>query len=96
MFRLAIFVDGAYLDTVAKKNGVRVDYKKLSSEIHTRVNARTPTAPMDLLRTYYYNASPYQSNPPTEHEKKFFGKRRKFYDALERLSSFTVRLGVVN
>ncbi len=95
MFRLAIFVDGAYLEKVAKRNQVSVDYEKLSSEIHTRVNARTPTAPMDLLRTYYYNGSPYQSNPPTERERKFFQNRRKFYDALERLSSFTVRLGVV-
>lgn len=45
--------------------------------------------------TSIYNGSPYQSNPPTEDERKFFQKRRKFYDALERLSSFTVRLGVV-
>ncbi len=95
MFRLAIFVDGAYLEKVAKKINVWVDYEKLSSEILTRVNARTPAAPMDLLRTYYYNGLPYQSNRPTEHERKFFQNRRKFYDALERLSSFTVRLGVV-
>lgn len=44
MFRLAIFVDGAYLEKVAEKNNVWVDYKKLSSEILTRVNARTPPA----------------------------------------------------
>lgn len=50
---------------------------------------------MDLLRTYYYNGLPHQSNPPTDHERKYFRKRRQFYDALERLSSFTVRLGVV-
>ncbi len=95
MFRLAIFVDGAYLEKVAQKNAVRVDYEKLSSEILTRVSARTPAAPMDLLRTYYYNGLPYQSNRPTDDERKFYGKRRGFYDALERLSSFTVRLGVV-
>jgi len=95
MFRLAIFVDGAYLEKVAKKNDVWVDYDKLSSEILTRVNARTPAAPIDLLRTYYYNCLPHQSNRPTEHEKDIFQKRRGFYDALERLSSFTVRLGVV-
>ena len=33
--------------------------------------------------------------PPTEDERKFLRKRRQFYNALERLSSFTVRLGVV-
>lgn len=95
MFRLAIFVDGAYLEQVAKKNHVWVDYEKLSSQILSRVTARTASATIDLLRTYYYNSLPYQSNPPTEDERKFFRKRRHFYDALERLSSFTVRLGVV-
>ncbi len=95
MFRLAIFVDGAYLEKVAQKNNVWVDYEKLSSEILTRVKARTPAAPMDLLRTYYYNSLPYQSNHPTDDERKRFGNRHRFYDALERLSSFTVRLGVV-
>ena len=95
MFRLAIFVDGAYLEKVAKKNNVWVDYEKLSSEILARVSARTSAAPMDLLRTYYYNGLPHQSNPPTKSERDFFKKRRGFYDFLERLSSFTVRLGVV-
>lgn len=92
MFRLAIFVDGAYLDKIAQKKNVWVDYEKLSSEILTRVNARTPAAPMDL---YYYNGLPHQSNPPTDAEKGYFRKRRQFYDTLERLSSFAVRLGVV-
>ena len=95
MFRLAIFVDGAYLEKVAKRNDLWVDYEKLSSQILTRVAARTPSATIDLLRTYYYNGLPHQSNPPTERERKLFQKRRKFYDTLERLSSFTVRLGVV-
>jgi len=95
MFRLAIFVDGAYLEKVAKRNRVWVDYEKLSSQILARITARTPAAPIDLLRTYYYNCLPHQSNRPTEHEKDIFQKRRGFYDALERLSSFTVRLGVV-
>lgn len=95
MFRLAIFVDGAYLEQVAKKNGVWVDYEKLSSQILARVTARTPSAPIELLRTYYYNSLPYKSNRSTEDEIELFRKRRRFYDALERLSSFTVRLGVV-
>ena len=95
MFRLAIFVDGAYLEQVAKRNQVWVDYENLSSQILTRVTARTPSATIDLLRTYYYNSLPYKSNRPTEQQEEFFGRRRRFYDALERLSSFTVRLGVV-
>ena len=95
MSRLAIYVDGAYLEKVAKKNAVWVDYEKLSSEILARVNARTPAAPMDLLRTYYYNSLPHQSNRSTDADKELVQKRRRFYYALERLSSFTVRLGVV-
>jgi len=95
MFRLAIFIDGAYLDKVAQNNKVWVDYEKLSSQIHSQVSARTPAAPIDLLRTYYYNGLPHQSNRPTDGDKEFFRKRRRFYDALERLSSFAVRLGVV-
>ena len=95
MFRLAIFIDGAYLEKVAEKKSVWVDYEKLSSEILLQVTARTPAAPMDLLRTYYYNGLPHQSSPPTAPERSFFEKRRKFYDTLERLPSFAVRLGVV-
>ena len=95
MFRLAIFVDGAYLEKVAKKNQVWVDYEKLSSQILTRVTARTPAAPIDLLRTYYYNSLPYKSSRSTEQEEDLFRKRRRFYEALERLPSFAVRLGVV-
>ncbi len=95
MFRLAIFVDGAYLEKVAEKNKVWVDYEKLSSQILSRVTARTPAAPIDLLRTYYYNGRPYQSNPPSEQQKERYKRRRRFYDSLERLSSFSVRLGVV-
>ena len=68
MFRLAIFVDGAYLEKVAKRNNVWVDYDKLSSQILALVSARTPSAAIDLLRTYYYNGFPHQSNPPTESE----------------------------
>ena len=95
MFRLAIFVDGAYLEKVAKKNDVWVDYEKLSSQILSQVSARTLAAPIDLLRTYYYNGRPYQSSQPTEQQKEFYQKRRQFYDKLEQLPSFTVRLGVV-
>ncbi len=95
IFRLAIFVDGAYLEKVAKKNDVWVDYEKLSYQILARVSARTPSVTIDLLRTYYYNGRLHQSNPPTEAEKEYFQKRRRFYDKLEQLPSFTVRLGVV-
>lgn len=95
MFRLAIFIDGAYLERIAMRTDFRVDYEKLSPEILARVAARTPAAAMDLLRTYYYNCPIYQSNPPTESEKDRYQNQRRFFDALEHLPSFAVRLGVM-
>jgi uncharacterized LabA/DUF88 family protein len=46
-----------------------------------------------LLRAYYYNCLPYQSDPPTDEEKERYDKKRKFLDALSFLPRFEVRLG---
>ena len=95
MLRLAIFIDGAYLERVAKDIQIRVDYGKLPTEILSRVAARTPAVAIELLRTYYYNSPPYQSNPPKPDEKRRFKNHRRFLDALKQLPSFEVRMGVV-
>jgi uncharacterized LabA/DUF88 family protein len=47
----------------------------------------------ELLRTYYYNCMPYQSNPPTQEESERYGRARRFIDALSRLPRFEIRLG---
>lgn len=93
MARLAIFIDGGYLDKLAEHEfSIWVDYNKLSEEIRRIVASKTQDN-VDLLRTFYYDCLPYQSNPPTEDERLRFGKKRKFFNALQRLPRFTVREG---
>jgi len=93
MYRLAIFVDGGYLDSLATDEfGIRVDQSKLGEEIRRIVAAKTPNS-VDLLRTLYYDCLPYQSNPPTTEEKERFGKKRSYFDMLRNLPRFDVREG---
>lgn len=93
MARLAIFIDGGYLDAIAEDEfSTRVDLGKLSEEIRSIVSSRTPEE-VDLLRTFYYDCLPYQSSSPTNEERLRFGRKRSFFDALQRLSRFSVREG---
>ena len=93
MSRLAIFIDGGYLDALAEDEfSIWVDLKKLSEEIKQIVSVKTPDT-VDLLRTFYYHCLPYQSNPPTEEEKRRFGQKRKFFGALRHLPRFAMREG---
>lgn len=86
MDRVAIFIDGAYLEKVLKEefNEPKVDFAKFANEIKGN---------NDLLRTYYYHCLPYLSNPPTSEERERYNKRRRFYEALRFLPRFEVRLG---
>jgi uncharacterized LabA/DUF88 family protein len=93
MARLAVFIDGGYLDALARDEfSVWVDYKKLVAQVQLTVAAKTPDS-VDLLRTYYYHCLPYQSNPPTEEEARRYGSRHRLFAALRRLDRFTVREG---
>ncbi len=93
MARLAIFMDGGYVDRIAQDEfGVRPDYGKLSESIAGVIRERT-LEPLDLFRTFYYHCPPYQSNPPTEEEARRFGQARSFFQALRRLPKFEVREG---
>lgn len=93
MARLAIFIDGAYMETVARdESGSRVDYRLLCSEI-TRIVDEGTQEPVDLLRAYYYNCLPYQSDPPTDEERERVSKKRGFFDMLRRLPRFEVKEG---
>lgn len=84
--RVAIFIDGAYLEYVLKEHfGMpRIDFAALSKEL---------AAGADILRSYYYHCSAYQGNPPTEEERKRYSAQRRFFEALERLPRYSVRLG---
>lgn len=93
MARLAVFIDGGYLDALAEKEfGIWLDMQKLVQEIVQAVASRTPE-PLDLFRVFYYHCSPYQSNPPTDAERQRYSARRRFFDALRRLPRFDVREG---
>ena len=93
MARLAIFIDGAYMGYVAMDEfGSRVDYRALCDEV-TRVVAAGTQEPMDLLRAYYYDCLPYQSDPPTDEERLRISNKRSFFDVLRSLPRFEVREG---
>ena len=91
--RLAIFIDGGYIDRIAMDEfGVRPDFGKLSEAIADEVR-RASLESVDLFRTLYYHCAPYQSNPPTSEEARRFGNHRRFFDALQRLPKYEVREG---
>ena len=92
MARLAIYIDGGYFDQISKNLGVRVDFTKFVNEIQSVVAAGTPGT-LDVLRTYYYDSLPYQSNPPTPDESRRFAGKRSFFEALRRIERFQVREG---
>ncbi len=86
MGRVAIFIDGGYLDKVlATEYGMaRLDYAEFS-----RVLAGSD----ETLRTYYYHCPPWQGNPPTQEEQLRFSGKERFFEALRSLPCFEVRLG---
>ncbi|HLZ26709.1 MAG TPA: NYN domain-containing protein [Chloroflexota bacterium] len=94
MSRLAIFIDGAYLDNLARNEcgGIGIDLELLSQEVKGVIAASTPE-PIDLLRTLYYNCPPYQSNTPTPEERSRYAAFRRFADALKSLRRFEFREG---
>lgn len=93
MARLAIFIDGGYLDALARDEfSVWVDYRKFVLQIVSTVASKTPNS-VDLLRTYYYHCLPYQSNPPTEEEAGRYGSKHRLFTKLRHLDRFTVREG---
>lgn len=85
MGRIAIFIDAAYLQfTLREFKSPRIDFEKLVSEM---------AGGREILRSYYYDCEPYQSDPPTPEEKKRFGGAQRFHYALDRIPRFQVRLG---
>jgi len=92
MSRLAIFIDGGYIDKVLRHefNGAKISYRDLPKWI---ANSIQPD--IGILRTYYYHCLPYQSNPPTQEESKYISSAQKFFGALRRLPRFEVRLGLL-
>lgn len=90
MYRVAIFIDGGYVDKILQRElgGVKISYRALSDKIAKCIHPDT-----DILRSYYYNCLPYKSNPPTQDESERFASMQDFFDAINRLPRFVVRLG---
>jgi uncharacterized LabA/DUF88 family protein len=84
--RTAIFIDGAYLGSILRQHYARetVAFDRLAMEC---------ACGGDILRSYYYDAPPWQSNPPTADESKRFAARQRFFDSLRRLDRYEVREG---
>ena len=84
--RVAIFIDGAYLDFLLKEEfqDARINYEALSKHL---------AGDSDILRTYYYHCPAYQGNPPLKEESERYAAQRKFFTALEDIPRYTVRLG---
>ena len=75
-----------YLSAVLKSNFNRpaIDFENLSEKV---------AKPDTRFRTYYYYCMPYQSNPPTDEEKRRYSEAYRFINALKFLPRFEVRLG---
>jgi uncharacterized LabA/DUF88 family protein len=82
--RIAVFMDGGYLDK-SLREFPRVDREKFASCIIAEGE--------ENLRTYYYDCPPFRSAPPTREENDRFARKQRFFDALRRRPRFEVREG---
>ena len=93
MAQLAIFIDGGYSAKIAEQHlRIWIGYEKLSNAVRDRI-AQSTQEPLDLLRTYFYDCLPYQSDPPSADERDRFSKKRSFFSGLGRLPRYRVRQG---
>ncbi len=90
MFKVAVFIDGGYLDREldSKRQGHRIDFKKLVENI-VEISGKDKS----IVRVYYYHCLPFQDSPPTLEQREKFGRSQGFFRALQRTSRFEVRLG---
>lgn len=86
MKRAVVFIDNGYFSKILKNHFKEpdVDYELFSDNI---------CGDSERLRTYVYDCMPYQSNPPTENERKRTAKMNKFISCLRKLNRVEVRLG---
>ena len=88
MNRLAIFIDGAYLEKVippiVSDPSYRIDFTKLPIQL---------AGSDELFRTYYYHCPPFVGPTPSADDLTRSRKSHSFFDLLNRISRFQVRLG---
>ena len=82
MEKLAILIDGSYLEKVLinEFGKVKIDYRKLP-----KVGEAIPGS--SIFRTYYFHCLPYKDEPPTPEQNERFAKRQKFYYYTRKYSS---------
>jgi uncharacterized LabA/DUF88 family protein len=82
-----LLIDGGYLDFLQRSYGSpRLDYGRMAGAICDHFGYR-------LLRCVYFNCLPYLSNSPTPEEQESYRKKEGFYQRLQKLERFEVKLG---
>ncbi len=85
--RCLLIIDGGYLDFIQKHFGSpRLDYGRLAYAI-------CDTFGYNLIRCVYFNCLPYLSQAPTQEEIEAYEKKSGFYQRLQKLERFEVKLG---
>lgn len=94
MARLALFIDGGYLDKLCELEfgAARVSFETLPHAL-TEIVANQTSEPLDLVRTLYYHCPPYQSDPATPDERQRTSNFRRFVDRLKYIDNFDFREG---
>lgn len=90
MYKVAFFIDGAYLNNVVQKEfgGAKLDYTALVRAIMAKGGPDR-----DIIRAYYYNCLPYKDPKPTAEQNERFSKAQAFFRRIQRFPRFEVREG---
>lgn len=85
--RALLLIDGGYLDFLQRSFGSpRIDYGRMAQAIADKLD-------FTLLRCVYFNCLPYLSSSPAPEELDSFRKKQGFYERLQKLPRFEVKLG---
>ncbi len=84
--RAAVLIDGGYLDAVLRQ-------LHLDGKVDIPTLAAALAAPSELFRWYYYHCMPFQSDPPTEDERRRTARMNRFIERLRESDRCMVRLG---
>jgi len=82
-----LLIDGGYLDFLQRSYGSpRIDYGAMAKAICEHFES-------SLLRCVYFNCLPYLSSTPSPEEQEAYRKKDGFYQRLQSLERFEVKLG---
>ena len=81
--RVAVFTDNGYISKIVP-NGTKIDFMKFCDPA---------CGDRERLRTYFYDCMPYQSEPPTNEDKKRYANYCRFRDSVEKQPGFQMRFG---